>query len=258
MRPTPHLHRRRALCCGAAAVAGLFTALLPRADAAYLSNPCRRPLPADLAGTVATCFEGLDAHALWDVHTHLLGTGDSGSGCRIHASMIDGFHPVERLRRAAILNAACVPASALAQGGVDHAYVARLRELAADFPAGARWLLYAFDAARDDTGRERPEWTTFHVPDRYAREVAEAAPDRFGWVASIHPLRHDALPRLELALAGGALAVKWLPSAMAIDLQDRRLAAFYERLAAARVPLIVHCGEERPCPVPAVTSWATR
>ena len=86
------------------------------------------------------------------------------------------------------------------------------------------------------------------MPDAYARSVAETRPDRFGWVASIHPRREDALARLDRAIAGGALALKWLPSSMAIDLRDPRLRPFYDRLAAARLPLIVHCGEEHAVP----------
>lgn len=35
---------------------------------------------------------------------------------------------------------------------------------------------------------------------------------------------------------------------MNIDLRDRRLRPFYERLAASRLPVIVHCGEERAVP----------
>jgi mannonate dehydratase len=239
-----HLHslpdRRRALCCGAAAIAGLFTSL---ADAGESAAP---GWPAEVDALLHRCFAGLDPSALWDVHAHLLGTGDSGSGCSIHPSMTSGWHPLERLRRAVIMDAAGVPGDAA--GGVDRTYVQRLRSLADGFPAGARWLLFAFDRALDDQGRERPDWTTFHVPDAYARQVAAQAPDRFGWVASIHPLRADALERLEAALAGGALALKWLPSAMAIDLRDRRLRPFYDRLAATRLPLIVHCGEERAVP----------
>ncbi|MBO9688021.1 MAG: hypothetical protein J7598_15550 [Mitsuaria chitosanitabida] len=42
--------------------------------------------------------------------------------------------------------------------------------------------------------------------------------------------------------------MKWLPSSMAIDLRDPRLRPFYDRLAAARMPLIVHCGEEHAVP----------
>ncbi|HEX5685604.1 MAG TPA: hypothetical protein VFY73_16405 [Ideonella sp.] len=241
-----HPHRRRALCCGAAAIAGLFTSLA-QAEASTPAMPWQA-WPAQVADLLHQTFEGLDPVALWDVHTHLLGNGDSGSGCTIHPSMTEGWHPLERLRRAAIMQAAGVPGDALGNGGVDRAYVARLRTLAAGFPPGARWMLFAFDRALDDQARERPDWTTFHVPDAYAQQVAALTPERFGWVASIHPLRPDALDRLARALAGGALAIKWLPSAMSIDLRDRRLSTFYARLAASRTPLIVHCGEEKAVP----------
>jgi uncharacterized protein len=241
-----YLARRHALCCGAAAVAGLFTALAPQARA-FVSNPCRGELPRHLAGheVVQQAFEGLDPYALWDVHAHLLGTGDSGSGCGIQADMSRWWHPVEVLRRRVILDGACVDPAA---DWIDRAYVARLRQLTVDFPPGARWLLFAFDHALDESGRERPEWTTFHVPDAYAAHIAASQPERFGWVASVHPYREDALQRLEAALAQGAVAMKWLPSAMNIDLRHARLRPFYARLAQARLPLIVHCGEEKAVP----------
>jgi mannonate dehydratase len=194
---------------------------------------------------VQRAFAGLDPAALWDVHTHLLGTGDSGSGCRVDPRMTQWWHPVEALRKTAILQGACVPPGA---PSVDRAYVARLARLADDFPPGARWLLYAFDSAHDDAGAERERWTTFHVPNTYAAQVAGARPERFGWVASVHPYREDALARLDQAIACGAVALKWLPSAMNIDLMAPRLAPFYARLAQSRLPLIVHCGEEKAVP----------
>lgn len=243
--------RRTALCCGAAAIgAGLFTALGAETAPSLrqgFAHPCLGPTPQALAEhpLVRAAFEGIDAGALWDVHAHLLGTGDSGSGCRIDPRMLSPRHPVEWLRRKVILDAACVPANA---ASMDIAYVDRLRRLAADFPPGARWLLFAFDAAFGDDGRERPDWTGFHVPDAYAARVAAADPARFGWVASVHPYRPDALERLEAARAGGALAVKWLPSSMNIDLRDRRCRPFFDRLAATRMPLVVHVGEERAIP----------
>jgi len=247
--PAHAVHRRRLLCCGAAAAAGLFTSLGVRAqaDSAPWINPCLRPLPERLArhDLVAAAFDGLDASALWDMHAHLLGNGDSGSGCSIHPAMTQWWRPVDFARRHAILNAACVPADA---PSVDRAFVERLRGLIADFPAGARWLLFAFDQAHDDSGRADPDASTFHVPDRYAAQTAAAQPERFGWVASIHPYAADALARLDAATAQGALAVKWLPSAMNIDLRDPRCRPFYDRLAASRLPLIVHCGEEMAAP----------
>jgi mannonate dehydratase len=241
------LNRRHALCCGAAAVAGLFTSLQSHAALPGLNNPCRGALPAALAqhDLVLAAFDGLDPAALWDVHAHLLGTGDSGSGCTVHPSMSQWWRPIEVLRRHAILNAACVGGDA---ASIDRAYVDRLLSLTADFPAGARRLLLAFDNAHGDDGRVRPDTTTFHVPDRYAQVIAQQHRERFGWVASIHPYAADALDRLQRAQADGALAIKWLPSAMNIDPRDARCRPFYDRLAATRMPLIVHCGEEQAVP----------
>lgn len=236
------LTRRHLLCCGAAA--GLFTSLAGPARAG-LHNPCRSGIPEYLQPLVARCFDGLDPAQLWDVHTHLLGTGDSGSGCSVNAQLSQWWHPVEMLRKRFILNAACVPPDA---PSVDRAYVERLRALTDDFPAGARWMLFAFDQACDEHGRPNATHTTFHVPNAYAARIAAEHAQRFAWVASIHPYRPDALARLDAAIQNGAVALKWLPSSMNIDLRDPRLHAFYDRLAAARLPVIVHCGEERAVP----------
>jgi uncharacterized protein len=241
------LNRRHALCCGAAAVAGLFTSLQAHAALPGIDNPCRGQLPEALAKNelVRAAFDGIDAAKLWDVHAHLLGTGDSGSGCTVHASMSQWWRPIEVLRRQAMLNAACVGSDA---ASVDRAYVERLLALTADFPAGARWLLFAFDNAHGDDGAAQPDATTFHVPDRYAREVCARQAGRFGFVASIHPYASDAIERLNRAISDGALAIKWLPSAMNIDPRDARCRPFYDRLAATRLPLIVHFGEEQAVP----------
>ncbi len=244
------LNRRRVLCCSGALAAGLFTSLgTARAGSSGFPwrNPCRGALPRELAqhDLVLGAFEGLDASRLVDVHAHLLGTGDSGSGCSVHPSMGQWWRPLEVLRKKAILNAACVGEDA---GSVDGQYVRRLHQLAQDFPAGARWWLFAFAHAADDEGRERADWSTFHVPDAYAAQIAGENAARFDWVASIHPYRDDALEQLQRAIEQGARAVKWLPSAMNIDPESPRCRPFYDALARARLPLIVHCGEEAAAP----------
>ncbi|MCE2917267.1 MAG: amidohydrolase [Rubrivivax sp.] len=244
MRPGPS--RRHFLCCGAALGAGLFSSLLAGCDGdTPLTNPCAGTLPREVAqhDRVLAAFAGIAAHRLVDTHAHLLGTGDSGSGCSVHPNM--GYNPFEMLRKRAILNAACVSGDA---PSVDRAYVERLSQLMADFPAGARWWLFAFEHAHADDGRVEPDWTTIHVPDAYTREVCAAQPQRLNWVASIHPYATDALSRLDAAIAAGATGLKWLPSAMNIDLRDKRCKPVYERLAASGMPLIVHCGEEKAVP----------
>jgi mannonate dehydratase len=230
------MHRRRFLsCCMAAAGAGLFSSLLQPALA----------LPAASHDLLHRSLQGLDAHQLWDVHCHLLGNGDSGSGCTLHESLDQWWHPLEFVRKRAILQGAGVDGAA---PSIDRAYVQRLMQLADAFPSGARWLLFAFERAHDAAGRPCAEGTTFHVPNAYAAAVAAAHPQRFGWVASIHPYRTDALEALRAALDAGALAVKWLPASMGIDPLDARCRPFYALLAARGVPLIVHCGDEHAVP----------
>lgn len=237
--PTP-IGRRHALCCGAAAVGGLFASLLEAAQAAP-----RPTLPGAAHDLVQHALAGLNGAQLWDVHAHLLGTGDAGSGCWVHPNLDSWWHPLEALRKRVILRGAGVDPRS---GRIDHDYVRRLASLTDDFPAGARWLLFAFEHAHDDHGAVQPGQTTFHVPDAWAAHVADQHAGRFDWVASIHPYRSDALARLDRALAAGALAVKWLPSAMSIDLRDARCVPFYQRLQRKRVPLIVHVGEEKAVP----------
>ncbi|MGA0611376.1 amidohydrolase family protein [Caldimonas sp. KR1-144] len=238
MRRAPGLTRRHLLCCGAALAGGLFTGLAAQETEAPALGSAARAL-------VHEALHGLDATQLWDAHAHLLGTGDSGSGCRVHPAMQQWWHPLEWTRRRAILAASGVAPEA---ASVDRAFVERLNTLAADFPVGARWLLFAFERAHDDAGRPRDAWSTFHVPNVYAAAVARSAPQRFGWVASVHPYRDDALEALNAALADGAMAVKWLPSAMNINPLDARCRPYYARLARTGVPLVVHCGEEKAVP----------
>ncbi|MFN8900019.1 MAG: amidohydrolase family protein [Pseudomonadota bacterium] len=238
--------RRRFLvqagCCLGAAVATLFA---PPAVAAPWATDCAEALPPSAADMLARALDGLDAGQLWDMHCHLLGNGDSGSGCTLHPSLTSGFNLIERLRKRVILDAACVPADA---PSIDRVYVDRLARLVAQFPAGARWLLFAFERAHDDNGRPDAAHTTIHVPDRYTAAVAAAQPGRFGWVASIHPYREDALDALAAAAQAGAVAVKWLPSSMNIDLRDPRSARLGERANAHGLPLAEHCGEEKAVP----------
>lgn len=118
------MNRRHMMAgCCAALGAGLFSGLVPAA-ARVLFNPCRGRLPPELAqhDLVLSASDGLDASRLVDTHAHLLGTGDSGSGCSVHPSMHQWWHPAEVLRRKFILNAACVPDAA---PSVDRAYVQR-------------------------------------------------------------------------------------------------------------------------------------
>lgn len=230
---------RGSLGAGVLAVAGIATQARPR-----LINPCGATVADDLAAhpRVLAAWHGLDPARVWDCHAHLAGVGDADSGIRISPTMLSPWHPAEYVQRLFYMNAACVED---APGRVDDSFVERLHALMGDMPGGFKLMLYAFEQAHDDLGRPLPAASTFHVPNRWARRIALAAPARFEWVCSIHPYRPDAIDVLETAVAGGARAVKWLPQAMAIDPADPACDRFYSALARLGLPLITHAGEER-------------
>ena len=207
-------------------------------------NACGARLPDRLRthALVAAAWRGLDAGAVWDVHCHVFGNGDSGSGLWINPAMERIWQPQQYLQRMFYLNAGCVHDS---PGKVDASVVDRLLNQCEAMPAGFHAILFAFDWARDEAGREVRERSTFFVPDDYAAGLAARFPAHFEWAASIHPHDPRALDRLDAAAAGGARAVKWLPTAQGIDPAAARCDRFYRRLAELRLPLITHAGDER-------------
>jgi mannonate dehydratase len=190
---------------------------------------------------VRAAWDGIDPALVWDSHSHLIGTGDSGSGVYLHPRTGSLLDPGQYARRLFFLNAGCAHE---AKDSVDRAYVDRMRNLL-DAMNGARLVLYAFERAYDEHGSPDLEHTIFHIPNDYARDVARSHPQYFEWVASIHPYRGDALEALAQAKRDGARGVKWLPSAMGIDPGAEKCERFYAALAKLDIPLISHAGLER-------------
>jgi mannonate dehydratase len=235
------MHRRRFLAClggGALALGGCR--FLPEDG---LRSSCRTgPLPEALAAhpLMTGIWQGIDPARLWDCHVHLIGVGDGGSGTWINPKMDSWLHPMQYVQKRFYWNAACLGDHRPA----DPAFVARLTHLADQFPRGARFMLLAFDRHHDEHGRPVEALTPFHTPNGYARDVARAHPERFEWIASVHPYRADALDALEQAAAEGARAVKWLPPAMGMDPGSPRCDRFFEALARLGLPLLSHAGHE--------------
>ena len=209
-----------------------------------LFNPCLDVvLPEPLASheMIARAFDGIDPAKAIDAHVHLLGDGGWPGDAWIGEQMLSPSNPLQYARYRFFLNASCV------QPGEDASRTFLERLLACHRAAspGSRRMLLAFDQVHDEDGRARPETTPFHVSDAYARTVAGRYPGEFVWAASVHPYRTDAVEALDAAVAGGALAVKWLPNAMGIDPASPRCDPFYEALARHRIPLLTHGGRER-------------
>ena len=232
--------RRRML----AALAASAAVVPASARALRLLNPCLDPvLPEPLASheIVARAFDGIDPAKFVDAHVHLLGVGGGPNGAWIGDQMQRPTNLLQYVRYRFFLNASCVPSGA----DPNRAFLDRLLSCHRAVMPGSRLMLLAFDQVHDAHGRPRPETTAFHVPNAYARAVAERHPGELEWAASVHPYRNDAVEALDAAVAGGALAVKWLPNAMGIDPASPRCDPFYEALARHRIPLLTHGGRER-------------
>ncbi len=184
---------------------------------------------------------------MWDCHCHLAGngdsgTGESGSGITLNPAMESVLEPLQYARRLFFMNAGCVHD---APGQVDRSYVERMHNLLDDMRPGVKLLLLAFDASVTEAGEVSWEQTSFHVPNRYAAQMAQRHAQYFEWAASVHPYRRDCIERLEAAVEQGARALKWLPAAMGIDPASKLCDPFYAALARLDLPLITHAGLER-------------
>ncbi len=207
-----------------------------------LINPCLAPLPKHLAHDrlIQAAWEGLDPEQVWDCHVHLIGTGDSDSGIWINPDMLSLAHPIQYAQRKFFLNAACADDDT----GVDKSYVERLIYLHEGLNPGARLILLAFDYHYNESGQRVPELSSFYTPNEYAARIAKNYPQRFEWIASIHPYREDCVTALEWAAQHGARAVKWLPPAMGMNPSSPLCDRFYEAMVRLNMPLLSHGGDE--------------
>ena len=237
----PWTARRRflgnAACCGLGIALGLF-------DSPSSAAPAAEPWPADVQALWQRSWQGVDATAMADVHVHLLGHTAAGpdqdDGAWIHPRTLNPLALGDWVRRLAIEHASGVSGR---RAELSAVYLDRLAALWSAFPAGAQPMLLAFDAAVDGQGAVDAGRTMFRTGNGYAQRAATQR--GWGWIASIHPGRPDAVDLLQAAAAQGARAVKWLPSAMGIDPSERRHGRFHAEMARLGLPLLSHAGEEK-------------
>ena len=208
-----------------------------------LRNPCQvETLSQTLLDNplLQSAWDGIDPTQFWDCHVHLVGTGDSGPGVWMNPQMQSLTHPIQWLQRAFYLNGSCT----IDDGQADKNYVNHLVWLHKQLPTGVKLMLLAFDYNHDEEGEQRLEASAFYTSDAYAASVVQQYPDRFEWIASIHPYRHDAVVALREAVGNGARAVKWLPPAQGMDPASELCDPFYQAAAELDIPLLVHAGAE--------------
>jgi mannonate dehydratase len=151
------------------------------------SAPLDAPLSDNARALIARAWEGLDPARVLDVHVHVAGTGQDGSGCFVGERMLSITNPAEYLKYTIYQRAS---------GVTDHdqcevQWVERLAGLMRSQAPHGRGLVFAFDMFHGDDGVADKARSEFYVPNTHAAKVAKSYPDLFLPVASVHPYRAD-------------------------------------------------------------------
>jgi predicted TIM-barrel fold metal-dependent hydrolase len=178
-----------------------------------------------------------DVASIIDIHCHTAGIGAGESGCFISKALRDSY------KFGIYLKAFGTTRSELEARG-DAYLVDRIAGHLSANGSVAKAVVLAMDGAVDDRGELDMQRTEIYVPNEFvARETARHTNLLFG--ASINPLRHDSLARLDACVSNGAVLVKWIPSIMHFDPSDERITPFYRRMVVHGIPLLCHAGQER-------------
>jgi len=203
-----------------------------------------------------------------DHHVHAVarGTHERSGRAYINPGLRAPWRPLSRLKTAVLMSASGVAD----YEQLDTQYERRLALLLHHFqdvqrryaPAGrrveSRFYLYALDAFHDERGQPDSKRTDLYVPNDYVlalsarlnRELEGSGPQRNPRnrtrvvpVASVHPYRADFRREVARLARRGARHLKWLPSAMNIDL-EKVSGETYDALARQGMTLLVHTGSE--------------
>jgi len=174
-----------------------------------------------------------------DIHLHLFGTGDSGSGCRLSKTTSEGWSFRILARKLRIYGRAAT---------LDEGYVLALAEQLENSGLD-KGVILGQDAVYDSSGR--PDWrkTHFYVPNDYVFAVAARFPRRMIPCVSVNPLRGDAVDELERCATRGARVLKIHPPTQGVDLLEKRHTPFFRRCAELKVVVMVHTGHEHSAPI---------
>ena len=185
---------------------------------------------------VSRALDGLEGGEIVDVHAHVAGSAEDGSGCEISSDMTSWLHPWRMIQYSIYLEACGVDD---VERGAEQ-MVERLVEV-----SRGKTCVLALDHHYGPDGAVDREGTALYVPNDYVLRLAEERPEQFLAGVSVHPYRKDALEELDRCAARGARIVKWLPNSMAIDPADPACDAFYDRMRERGMTLLSHTGEEK-------------
>ena len=111
----------------------------------------------------------------------------------------------------------------------------------------------ALDYTRDEQGRPDPARTGMYVSNEYVLELRRSVGERVLLGTSVHPYAERFEDEVKHWVDQGAVLIKWLPSAQAIDLGSEKAGAAMRALAhlgskGRALPLLLHTGAEYAVP----------
>jgi predicted TIM-barrel fold metal-dependent hydrolase len=167
-----------------------------------------------------------------DIHIHVVGTGDSGSGCVMSREFASGAS------YAAMLDSLDILSSEASDLMIEEL----LLEAVNSSEKVERCVLLAMDGVYKNSRLVGAETHLMTPNDYVARIARENGRILFG--ASVHPYRDrkEMLNEMERCLSAGAVLFFWAPCVQRLDPEDDRCIPFYIRLAKEGVPLLCQTG----------------
>jgi len=179
-----------------------------------------------------------------DIHVHMGGPGDSGSGCRMSFQFI--FSPA--------FAAMLITLKATLLDFRDDRIKEIMLGVINDSQKVDRVVLLALDGVYRN-GRYVESESHLVIPNDYILKLSKECP-RVLLGASVHPYRRrtEMIVETKKWIDQGAVLFKWIPSSQQIDPRDDKCLPFYEILAEEGVPLLCHGGAELAVPTSDPTS----
>lgn len=210
-------------------------------------NTDRQPFLADTnaasvvkkQAAVASGYAVSVARGTMDIHIHLFGKGDGGSGCRLSKATLESPLFQRLMDKLRIYERAKT---------LDEGYMLALAEHVENSGL-SKGLILAQDAVYDRQGK--PDWqkTPFFVPNDYLFRVVARFPRFMIPCVSINPQRADAIDELERCEAHGSKVLKIHPPIQGVNISEKRYAPFFRRCAELQVVVMVHTGHEHSAPI---------
>ena len=174
-----------------------------------------------------------------DLHVHLFGIGEGGTGCKMAKSITDGlqFRILEQMLGLRKMGKT-----------FDEGYERVLAQQVEESGLSKAAIL-GQDAIYDRQGKADWNRTSFFVPNDYVFAVTSRHAETMIPCPSINPSRGDALEELARCHEKGARLFKIHPPTQGVDVGDRRYAKFYRRCSELNMIVMVHTGHEHSAPV---------